>query len=164
MTGPFCRSCGIEVFRRQMAHTLGAGWWGVISFVTNFGVILGNLRARRAITTLAEPLASPIRPPLPSGRPLWRRPATWVAPALVTLLVIVIGAAVTNRTGASSFSGRCVRFDAGHTKVLKVSCSDSHDGKVIGVAATKVTCPIGTSITFRLKVEEDKVLCVDLDQ
>ena len=163
VAGPFCRECGLEVYRRQMAHTLAAGWWGFIAFFINLIVILANVRAWRSVSRLPEPTTPAVRSPLRQGQPLWRRPAAWVAPALAVLIVIFVAVGVSDR-GASRYAGQCVRFDAGHTKVLAVPCSDSHDGKVIGVAPTKTSCPAGTSVAFRLTVDEDKVLCVDLDQ
>ena len=31
--GPFCRDCGLAVFRDMTAKTLIGGWWGYISFI-----------------------------------------------------------------------------------------------------------------------------------
>ena len=68
LAGPFCRECGLEVYRRQMAHTLAAGWWGFIAFFINLIVILANVRAWRSVSRLPEPTTPAVRSPLRQGQ------------------------------------------------------------------------------------------------
>jgi hypothetical protein len=162
--GRFCRQCGDAVFRQRMNRTLLTGWWGIVSFFFNFYVIVSNLNARTKIHNIGSPQGEPVAPPLDPGKSLPRRAGLYVGLAVILVLAALIGGEATS-SPASSFAGKCVRFDASNEKVLATdSCSDSHDAKVLAVVASRADCPEGTDGDIRLKVEDDKVLCVDVDQ
>ena|SRR5665213_335280 len=57
--GVFCRDCGLAAFRKRMNQTLLTGWWGVVHFFINLGVILGNLSARSRLMRLGPPTRNP---------------------------------------------------------------------------------------------------------
>jgi hypothetical protein len=164
VAGRLCRQCGESVFRQKMNRTLLVGWWGIIAFFFNLYVIVANLNGRTKIRNLGHPQGEPLAPPLDPGKPLPRRAGLYVGLAVILFLAAVIGTETTD-SPASSFAGKCVRFDASNKKVLATdSCSDSHDAKVLAVVASRADCPEGTDGDIRLKVEDDKVLCVDVDQ
>lgn len=52
---PLCREHGAKKARSFLLQTAVFGWWGVISFFTNFGVIARDISARRAYRRLPEP-------------------------------------------------------------------------------------------------------------
>jgi hypothetical protein len=163
VTGRFCRQCGESVFRDRMNRTLLTGWWGIVSFFFNWYVVLSNLSARTKIRNLGHPQGEPTAPPLDPGKGLPRRLGMYVGLAVILVLITILGNA-TQDSPASSFAGKCVRFDTGGEKVLAVdSCDDSHDAKVVAVVKSRTECPEGTDGDIRLKVEDDKILCVDAD-
>ena len=79
VAGPFCRSCGIAIFRELTNRTLVTGWWGVLSFFTNLLTLVGNLNARRRFGRLSAPQPNPavagwLSAPMPEGRSVFQRP------------------------------------------------------------------------------------------
>ncbi|GHJ44843.1 hypothetical protein Cs7R123_21850 [Catellatospora sp. TT07R-123] len=146
--GPFCRDCGITLFRDATARSLTSGIWHFLAPVLVPLVVARNLAARRAVTALAEPrphpvLAAPNHRPLVPGRPVLRRPGSWLALALLAVLVAVVPQVVGPGGERYDRAGGCVRrstplgmYDA----VRFVSCSDMHDARVEAVVADWTRC------------------------
>lgn len=93
--GRFCRDCGLALFRSTQNLTLMTGWWGVISFVVNFGSIIGNLGAWWKFRSLAGPhrdlgVEASVDEPLQPGSPLYRRAGIWVAAVVLSVVALVI--------------------------------------------------------------------------
>ncbi|QKW32616.1 hypothetical protein HUT06_24155 [Actinomadura sp. NAK00032] len=95
--GPFCRDCGLSVFRDMTAKTLIGGWWGYISFIATPVTVLINLARHGKVAGLAAPTPPPDgRPhgrPADPGPPLMTRPIAIIG-ALVPLLLAVLVVAV----------------------------------------------------------------------
>ncbi|GAA2131533.1 hypothetical protein [Actinomadura napierensis] len=98
--GPFCRDCGLAVFRDMTAKTLIGGWWGYISFIATPVTVLINLTRHGKVASLAPPMpppdGSPHRHPADPGPPLMSRPIAIIGalvPALLIILIILIGVA-----------------------------------------------------------------------
>ena len=73
-----CRDCGRSIGRRLQANTLTTGWWGLISFFTNFGAVAGNATSLRRLAALPSATPRPVNAPGP-GRTVFLRPLTYVA-------------------------------------------------------------------------------------
>ena len=50
-----CREHGVEKARSFLLQTMLFGWWGVISFFANFGIIARDMAALRAYKRLEHP-------------------------------------------------------------------------------------------------------------
>jgi hypothetical protein len=105
--GPFCRDCGIAMFRAMTARAL-PGWWYPFSFFVVPFLVAGNLIQLRRVVRMAPPASQgpavsagvralarlsgaelPQRDkPLPVGPPLYRR---W---QMIGVLAPVVGVAV----------------------------------------------------------------------
>ncbi|MFD3744951.1 hypothetical protein [Nocardia sp. NPDC058633] len=70
--GPFCRDCGLTTYRDLTADSLWRGWWGKYSLLINPVMMLANLHHRIRIGALSAPENHPW-PPMPPGKPLYRR-------------------------------------------------------------------------------------------
>jgi hypothetical protein len=170
--GPFCRDCGLAVFRDQTAKTLVEGWWGFLSFFANGFAVINNAAARGRFARLAAPQRHPATPapyprPLDPGRPLTRRPAMLML--LIPLLPAValgVGIASSAAGGSSdSYVGRCVEVSSGDRAEF-VSCSKAHDGQVVAQFDDMFgadMCPSGTDGYIR-RAFEDRLLCIDADK
>lgn len=107
LSGSFCRSCGLEVFRDAQSRTLTRGWWGIGVVALPF-IAVANWTARSKVTQQAMPayrdfnVITPTDQPLLPGRPVLRRPSV-----LAVLAVVVIGAFVF--VGGSLQSGTASR-------------------------------------------------------
>ncbi|CAM3903732.1 hypothetical protein [Nocardiopsis rhodophaea] len=86
-SGPFCRPCGVAVYRRMTAQSLWQGWWSPFSLVINPIVLLMNLVARRQLYRLAYPSGG-WHPPLDPGKPVPQRPG---AIAFAVILLALVG-------------------------------------------------------------------------
>ncbi|WP_344521114.1 hypothetical protein, partial [Paractinoplanes durhamensis] len=93
--GPFCRDCGLGVFRHMTSRTLVQGWYGYASLIIAPITVLMNLARRDKVASLAAPQPNPHAPshqPMDPGPRLLQRPMTWIGllipVALVTLVVI----------------------------------------------------------------------------
>ncbi|WP_189331377.1 hypothetical protein [Actinoplanes ianthinogenes] len=78
--GPFCRDCGLGVFRHMTSRTLVQGWYGYASFVITPFTVLMNLFRRNSVANLPAPQPNPYgpsRPPMDPGPRLLERPMTW---------------------------------------------------------------------------------------
>ena len=92
MHGPFCRSCGLSIYRDMTAKTLVQGWWGVASFFLTPLTVLFNLIPRSKIAALPAPRAASdgsSRQPLDPGQPLLARPMAIVGLAIPVVLIIM---------------------------------------------------------------------------
>jgi len=146
--GPFCRDCGLAVFRSATASTLSRGWWGLTSFFATPFVAGANILSRRRVARLSSPqMPTEGRTSMPVGRSLWLR---WEI--IGALLPIVVAAAVVGvirvnsdreRQQVASYIGKCVQFSipAGALvgKATIVDCTGPHDGRIASVFAG--SCP-----------------------
>ncbi|MEU3876363.1 MULTISPECIES: hypothetical protein [Streptomyces] len=75
LEGPFCRNCGMSVWRDMTGKTMVQGWWSPVSLVlfTPF-TLLWNLVVRARITKLPPPVPGQPRQQLDPGVPLRQRP------------------------------------------------------------------------------------------
>jgi hypothetical protein len=161
LDGPFCRDCGLAVFRDMTAKTLLQGWWGLLSFFITIGTVAKNAFLRGRFASLGAPrrdptVQAPYERPLDSGKPLLRRPAAFGLLIPLVLLGIVAFAIRADQPAAQV--GKCVQISGKNAKL--VSCSERHNGKVVAVADNLEQCP--EEATGAVKREEDngKVLCV----
>lgn len=97
MEGPFCRYCGLAVFRDMTAKSLIMGWYGVLSLLINPLTVLVNLVLRSKVAALPAPVppndGRPSGRPLDPGQPLMFRPIAIVGaalPFLVLLLAVLV--------------------------------------------------------------------------
>jgi len=92
--GPFCRDCGLGVYRHMTSRTLLQGWYGYASFVITPFTVLTNLIRRSKVARLAPPQPhpyAPSQPPMNPGPSLLARPLTYVGAAIpLTLIVLLI--------------------------------------------------------------------------
>jgi len=91
--GPFCRDCGLAVFRDMTGKTLWQGWWGLISFCVTPFILLINAFRRGRVANLAAPRPHPTmpsQPPMNPGRPLVARVGTWIGPLIALTLIAII--------------------------------------------------------------------------
>jgi hypothetical protein len=170
--GPFCRDCGLAVFRDQTAKTLVQGWWGFLAFFANSFAVINNVAARGRFARLATPRRNPAAPalyprPLQPGKPLLRRPVTLML--LIPLLpAVAIGVSIASSAGdgsSDSYVGRCVKVSSGDSAEF-VSCSKAHNGQVVAQFDDMFDpnmCPSGTDGYIRRPIE-DRLLCVDADK
>lgn len=95
--GPFCRNCGLSVFRDMTAKTLIGGWWGYVSFIITPITVLINLTRHAKVAGLAAPMPPPgglpYQRPADPGAPLLTRPIAIIG-AMVPLLLLVLVIAV----------------------------------------------------------------------
>jgi hypothetical protein len=137
--GPFCRDCGLRVFRDMTSETLIMGWWSWVTIIINPFTIIGNLRRRNAIARLAPPQRDPaaqaaLPAPLDPGMPVFRRFQSWLGPAILIVLVggvVIAGIAIESRKQV----GGCV------DGTEFVSCDLPHDGRIVAVVEDKSDCP-----------------------
>ncbi|MEI8051710.1 MAG: J domain-containing protein [Actinomycetes bacterium] len=108
IAGPFCRHCGIAMFRVVQNRTMITGWWGIISFFTNIGSILANIGAYIDLRTLPLPTNNdhryntPLRSSMPVGRPLLARSGIWVAVVAMAIVVAIIIGRNTPQAGSAA--------------------------------------------------------------
>lgn len=115
--GTFCKSCAQMVGREMQTETLVRGWWGIISFLYNPLIAIGNATQLRRAGRMANPQAvkTSLRPPVDPGPPMGNRRAPLVV-SIIALLIAggIIGIAVaanqprdpvtSSGTASSSFS------------------------------------------------------------
>ena len=180
LTGRFCQSCGIGIFRQVQNSTLLFGWWGILSFFANFTYILRNLGAWMLLKGLAPPGPRPgwsyaVRPePMPATKPLYRRAGIYVA----TVFLIWLGASfanhhASNAGGSSSNStpqvsapafavGDCVS-SAGNEITGVVSCGAFHFAKVVAITTSVNNCPPSATNDF-IDSSSESTVCLDSTQ
>jgi hypothetical protein len=141
-SGPFCRDCGLRVFRDMTSDTLMLGWWSIVSLVANPFTIIGNLRRRAAVARLATPQRDPavqasLPAPLDPGKPVLRRFQSWFGPAIVTVLTVGIALAAVIGDYRKQVGGCTDGTEF-------VSCDAPHDGRITAVVKDKRDCPPDT--------------------
>jgi hypothetical protein len=143
--GPFCRDCGLAVFRSMTSNTLVQGWWGYASFVITPFVVVWNLITSLKVRGLAPRSPSPEHPSVPAldpGRPLYLR---W---GMIGLLVPVAVAAAATFAVISSAPenkvGQCVSATR-TTDVDFVDCAEPNDGRIIATVRDESLCPTETT-------------------
>lgn len=90
--GPFCRSCGLEAFRRMTSDTMLEGWWGALSFFITPVILMRNAILRHRVANLDPPQPPPHGPsriPEGPGAPLFLRPAAIVATVILVVLLLI---------------------------------------------------------------------------
>ncbi len=145
--GPYCRDCGLAMFRELTSVMMVHGWWSVVSPVVAPAVILLNLRARRAVLRLGGPgdrcpYVTPNMRPLPPGKPVLARPKSWLGLVLLATLVTAVGVAVARQQPTGPAPG-CITLSetlrVQHARF--VDCAQPHHARVVGVVAEWAACP-----------------------
>ncbi|MFI1968170.1 hypothetical protein BLA24_20750 [Streptomyces cinnamoneus] len=76
LDGPFCRNCGMSVWRDMTGKTMLQGWWSPLSLVLITPLtLLWSLVVRAKLTKLPPPVPGQPGPQLDPGVPLRKRPA-----------------------------------------------------------------------------------------
>lgn len=173
--GTLCRDCGQSLGRQAANRTLWTGWWGVISFFSNFAYIFTNARGLLRLNRLPRPQGASGYA-LNPGKGLFARSGVWFA---VVLALVGIGALssesddgysdysppafsednISPDVGSSNLEwevGACVRI--GVTDVELVNCSSSYEGRIVKEASSSDLCPYSAEIYV-----EDRftVYCID---
>jgi hypothetical protein len=88
--GPFCRQCGLAVYRDVSARTLLRGWWGVVSLFITAGALVLNTVRRARVAVLPESSRPANERTLDPGKPLLDRAAAFglLVPALLIVYVV----------------------------------------------------------------------------
>ena len=70
LRGPFCRECGLRLWKKMAGHSAALGWWGIISlFVGNPLTLILDGIAWLRLSRLAPPQGPPPQPAAPPGPP-----------------------------------------------------------------------------------------------
>ncbi len=105
--GPFCRDCGLAVFRETTAKTLIQGWWGFASTVITPVTVLINAARRGKVANLEQPRppagGRPYRRPVDPSPALFARPSAIIGVCIPALVVVAIFAIIV--VGALGSSG-----------------------------------------------------------
>lgn len=138
MMGRFCRDCGVATFRSMTNRTLLLGWWGVWAFFANFGILLGNLKSRRQVASLAPPVpdshapSTPLLAPLDPGKPLPQR-AGAVAIGVLIIVATMAGVVEQSNEAARAESGDVSR--GGELDVFDLQVGDCFNSAAAGNTA-----------------------------
>ena len=169
-----CKQCALTLGREYQSRTFTTGWWGAISFFTNFLHIMKNsvglFKANRLDNP--EPPLGYRTTPLDPGVNVALRPFTWIGPIVIAVLLITSGANSgnsqsngTNNTPSpgSEISyqwevGNCVSFGEA---VVPLSCNSPHSGKITAGVFLLENCPIGTESYVNFG---GKFYCIDKNQ
>ena len=151
LTGPFCRSCGIAMFREVTNRTLLTGWWGVLSFFANLLTIAGNLGARRRFGQLSSPQPNPavatwLSAPIPVGRPVFQRSGIWVTSIVFTLVALVAASSASSEY-ADTEASPTTTIEAS-TRAPTVSTADTSSTTETTVDASDLSRLAGRCITI----------------
>lgn len=173
LDGPMCRHCGIAIFRMFTSRTLLTGWWGVISFFTNFLTIMRNIVGRRRIGQLQPPARTPgvvglASNPLDPGPSVFQRPGTYVGPLLLAIAISIAVPTYTSTPRIAPLDEPTVDVGADCVTMENdllmgfVSCDKPNDGRVVGVRIHEAQCPLHTDLYFGSE-SQAKVVCVDTE-
>jgi len=89
LKGPFCRDCGLNVWRRMTDATLLRGWLGMFSFFIAPVTALINVVNLSKLTSLPAPDPnSSVRPPADPGQGLFRRPGVYVYVGVIAIVLV----------------------------------------------------------------------------
>ena len=172
MQASLCRQCALAFGRAQQNKTLWSGWWGIISFFTNFGVIFRNAGSLRRAGRLHSPSAvagvlAPLSTPADPGAPMVKRAGFWFATVLITI-VAVVGLSIASNSSSPTSStpttfsvGDCISGNPGGT-ATPVPCSGKHNGKIVDEVSSKNDCNAATSDGYITTATS--VFCVDTSQ
>jgi hypothetical protein len=96
LRGPFCRNCGLHVWRRMTDTTLLRGWLGLASFFIAPITALINLVNLPKLNRLPPPdTRYAVNPPADPGRGLFYRPGVYVYLGVIfVVLAFVVGSAL----------------------------------------------------------------------
>ena len=170
-----CKSCGTEMFRQFQNATLVSGWWGIISFFTNFYYVVANFMAYRVLRTLPEPVrpTGPIYAPRPEpgspGRPLVARAGVWIAIVALGLAVSYAGVFThpkhyaLNGHSHNFVVGACVA-NSGNNIYGEVSCTSKHFAKIVAITTSNSLCPVTMDYYFVETIHDPRpgaVVCID---
>jgi hypothetical protein len=162
--GVYCRDCGLAMFRKRMSATLLTGWWGILHFFINLGVVFGNLGERARLMRLGPPVRNPGAGFLNPGRPVFLR-AGFIASAAVLLIgggFLLISATtppVPFPADDQAYIGECAQHSG--TEWTTVDCVGPHDGKVVSLSHDRGGCP---SQDRAAKLPDGNYTCIDTSQ
>lgn len=91
LKGPFCRNCGLHVWRRMTDATLLRGWLGIFSFFIAPVTALINVANLHKLTSLPEPQpGSGARLRADPGGGMFHRPGVYVYMAVIAVVILVV--------------------------------------------------------------------------
>ena len=159
--GVYCRDCGLAMFRQRMSATLLTGWWGVLHFFINLGVVFGNLGERARLMRLGPPMRNPGTGFLDPGRPVFLRAGFIVSAAVLliggsSLIIAATTPPVPFPAADQAYIGLCAQHSGNDWST--VDCSGAHDGKVVSLAHTAEGCPSEDSAA---KLDDGNYTCID---
>lgn len=124
LEGPFCRDCGLAVFREAQHSNLLKGWWSVGSLLLNPAILIWNAVQSRKVAKLPAPQPGGPRTPLVPGKPVRKRPSFALAVLFPLVLGTLIAAVVL--TGDDDITdakaGQCVRNSGTASDRVWTSC------------------------------------------
>ena len=101
LKGPYCRNCGLHVWRRMTNATLLRGWLGMLSFFIAPVTALINMVNLPKLSRLAPPEpGTATLPPADPGQGLFHRPGVYVY--MVVLGAVVVLFAIPSLVGVLS--------------------------------------------------------------
>ena len=169
-----CKQCALTLGREYQSRTFTTGWWGAISFFTNFLHIMKNTVGLFRANRLDNPEPPPgyRTTPLDPGVNVAFRPFTWIGPIVIAVLLITSSANSgnspsngTNNTPSPGSEinyqwevGNCVSFG---TSVYPLSCNSPHSGKIVAAAYVAESCPIYTDFYVD---RNGTIFCIDNNQ
>jgi hypothetical protein len=90
LKGPYCRDCGMTVWRRMTNETLLRGWLGVFSFFIAPLTAVVNVVNLRKLTSLPAPEpGSGMQAPADPRPSLFRRPGVYVYAAVIVAVLVI---------------------------------------------------------------------------
>ena len=91
LKGPFCRNCGLNVWRRMTDATLLRGWVGMLSFFIAPATALINVINLPKLNGLPPPQpGTALRPPADPGAGLFHRPGVYVYGGVIALILLIL--------------------------------------------------------------------------
>ena len=171
-----CRSCALAIGRSFQTKTLAAGWWGTISFFTNFGYVFGNAKQLRDIGRMAPPEAPEgfRTMPIDPGKEVWKRPLSYVGIGVFAVIAVIAATSDSSTSAPRSSVPGLERVDPdtvvdwsvgscidGFSSVVPVDCSVPHTGKIVSRTGSSDNCPIYAETYVERGI---LVYCIDDDQ
>lgn len=90
MKGPYCRDCGLHVWRRMTDTTLLRGWLGMLSFFIAPATAIINVVNQPKLTSLRPPEpGSGAHAPADPGRDLFHRAGVYVYMGVIAVVLLV---------------------------------------------------------------------------
>jgi DnaJ domain len=160
-----CRDCGMKRFRDMQNATMTQGWWGIISFFTNFYYIAENHKAYRQLRKLDAPtmpggtFTTARSTPSQPGKPLHKRLGIYVCVAALVVAGYYIAHEfhsnpnTLNGLSHSYVVGGCVAGSANEIAGM-VSCTSAHKGKILAIVSAIDKCPTTTTNYFKERAED----------